>query len=76
MAWSNRLKNQLVTSRIQTRRASSAMNSIGADFSIVLRPDIAQRGSGFKVIRTAAEAEAYFQAPDVSVIAQRYFPPL
>jgi hypothetical protein len=52
------------------------MNSIGADFSIVLRPDIAQRGSGFKVIRTAAEAEAYFQAADLSVIAQRYIPPL
>lgn len=51
-----------------------AMQSIGPGFPIVLKPDVAQRGSGFKVARSAAEAEAYFRAVDVPVIAQKYVP--
>jgi membrane protein DedA with SNARE-associated domain len=55
-------------------RLEDGMQSIGSDFPIVLKPDVAQRGSGFKVVRTGAEAEAYFREVDVPVIAQRYIP--
>ena len=55
-------------------RLEDGMQSIGPDFPIVLKPDVAQRGSGFKVVRTEAEAEAYFREVDVPVIAQRYIP--
>jgi membrane protein DedA with SNARE-associated domain len=44
------------------------------NFPIVLKPDVAQRGSGFKVVRTVAEMEAYLGAVAVPVIAQRYIP--
>jgi membrane protein DedA with SNARE-associated domain len=44
------------------------------DFPIVLKPDVAQRGSGFRVLKTAAEAEAYLREVNVPVIAQRYIP--
>ncbi|MFZ0710738.1 MAG: VTT domain-containing protein [Terrimicrobiaceae bacterium] len=50
------------------------MQSIGSVFPIVLKPDVAQRGSGFKVVRSAADAESYFRAVDVPVIAQKYIP--
>ena len=44
------------------------------DFPIVLKPDVAQRGSGFRVVKTVGEAEAYLREVDVAVIAQRYIP--
>jgi hypothetical protein len=42
------------------------------DFPLVLKPDVAQRGSGFKIARTLADAEAYLAAVDVPVVAQEY----
>jgi len=41
-------------------------------FPLVLKPDVAQRGSGFKIARSTADAAAYFAAVDVPVVAQEY----
>ena len=43
-------------------------------FPLVLKPDVAQRGSGFKVIRSLPEAHAYLAGVPVSVVAQQYIP--
>jgi membrane protein DedA with SNARE-associated domain len=44
------------------------------EFPLVLKPDVAQRGSGFKVIRSLTEAAAYLSAVSVPVVAQKYIP--
>jgi membrane protein DedA with SNARE-associated domain len=41
-------------------------------FPLVLKPDVAQRGSGFKIARSMEDAAAYFAAVDVPVVAQEY----
>ena len=40
----------------------------------ILKPDIGQRGVGVKLIRTPAQAEAYFRQTDAPLLAQRYAP--
>ena len=59
-----------VADRVKCLR--DGMRLIGPDFPIVLKPDVAQRGSGFKVVRNALEAEDYLREVDVPIIAQRY----
>jgi membrane protein DedA with SNARE-associated domain len=59
-----------VTDRL--KRLSDGMKVIGPAFPIVLKPDVAQRGSGFKVIRDSAEAENYLHEVGVPIIAQQY----
>jgi len=44
------------------------------DFPLVLKPDVAQRGSGFKVVRSRAQALDYLASVPVSVVAQAYIP--
>lgn len=48
----------------------------GSDLSypLVLKPDVAQRGSGFKLVRSAVEAADYLRKVPVPVVAQRYIP--
>jgi membrane protein DedA with SNARE-associated domain len=41
---------------------------------VVLKPDIAERGAGFRVIRSRADAEAYLAATSEVLIAQRFHP--
>ncbi|HEY8901296.1 MAG TPA: VTT domain-containing protein [Chthoniobacterales bacterium] len=41
-------------------------------FPFVLKPDVAQRGSGFKVVRSMADAGAYLSTVDVAIVAQEY----
>ncbi|MGH8047795.1 MAG: VTT domain-containing protein [Chthoniobacterales bacterium] len=41
-------------------------------FPFVLKPDVAQRGSGFKIVRSMHDAAAYLAAVDVPVVAQEY----
>jgi hypothetical protein len=53
-------------------RLGNGMQLPGPDFPIVLKPDVAQRGSGFKVVRTAGEAQTYLREVAVPVIAQRF----
>lgn len=48
------------------------MQVIGSNFPIVLKPDVAQRGSGFKVVRDTAEAQAYLREVGVPIVAQQY----
>jgi hypothetical protein len=50
-------------------RLGNGMQLPGPDFPIVLKPDVAQRGSGFKVVRTAGEAQTYLRE-----VAFRYRP--
>ena len=59
-----------VADRVKCLR--DGMRLIGPDFPIVLKPDVAQRGSGFKVVRNAVEAEDYLREVDVPIVAQRY----
>jgi hypothetical protein len=59
-----------VTDRL--KRLSDGMKVIGPAFPIVLKPDVAQRGSGFKVVKNAAEAEKYLREVDVPIVAQQY----
>jgi len=56
----------------RVKRLTDGMRLIGPDFPIVLKPDVAQRGSGFKVVRNAVEAEDYLREVDVPIIAQQY----
>jgi hypothetical protein len=56
----------------RVNRLRDGMRLIGPDFPIVLKPDVAQRGSGFKVVRNAVEAEGYLREVDVPIIAQQY----
>jgi membrane protein DedA with SNARE-associated domain len=48
------------------------MGILGSDFPIVLKPDVAQRGSGFRVARSAAQAEEYLREVHVPIVAQEY----
>lgn len=43
-------------------------------YPFVLKPDVAQRGSGFKLARSADDAARYLHAAPVAVVAQRYVP--
>jgi hypothetical protein len=45
---------------------------LGSDFPIVLKPDVAQRGSGFRVVRSIAEAADYLREVHVPIVAQEY----
>lgn len=42
------------------------------EFPFVLKPDVAQRGSGFKVARTESDVRNYFAAVDIPIVAQKY----
>jgi hypothetical protein len=53
-------------------RLRKGLALVGPEFLMVLKPDVAQRGSGFKVVRNAAEAEEYLSRVAVPVIAQQY----
>ena len=44
------------------------------DYPLVLKPDVAQRGSGFRIVRSAAEAAAHLSANPEPLIAQEYLP--
>jgi membrane protein DedA with SNARE-associated domain len=50
----------------------AAMDASGLMFPLVLKPDLGQRGLGIKVVRSAAEAAAYFASMAHAVVAQRY----
>ena len=43
-------------------------------YPFVLKPDMGQRGNGFKVIRDEAEARKYLDRVPVSVVMQEYIP--
>lgn len=44
------------------------------DFPLVLKPNVGQRGAGFKLISCLAEAEQYLAQVKADVILQRYVP--
>lgn len=50
------------------------IGSSGLEFPFILKPDVGQRGSGFKIVKNAADASAYLDAVRVPVVAQRYVP--
>jgi hypothetical protein len=46
----------------------------GLDFPFVLKPDFAQRGSGFKVVRSWESALVYLERVTAPLVLQRYIP--
>ncbi|MFO1512818.1 MAG: DedA family protein [Verrucomicrobiota bacterium] len=47
---------------------------LGLDFPFILKPDVGQRGSGIKLIRSDEQAEAYLRQMAARLVAQRYAP--
>jgi membrane protein DedA with SNARE-associated domain len=43
-------------------------------FPLVLKPDVGQRGSGVRLVRTEAEARDYLRAMPLAAVAQEYAP--
>ena len=55
-------------------RLIAQMREMGWSFPIVLKPDVGQRGTGVKLIRSDDDAAAYLDAVIGSVVAQPYHP--
>jgi membrane protein DedA with SNARE-associated domain len=47
---------------------------LGLDFPFILKPDVGQRGTGVKLIRSAEQAAAYLRQTSAPLVAQRYAP--
>ena len=45
---------------------------LSIDYPVVLKPNVGQRGAGFKLVSSEAEAERYFTQVKADVILQRY----
>lgn len=54
------------------RQIDRLLDSGALVFPFVLKPDIGQRGSGFKVIRDRSAAEAYLAAMPSAIVAQTF----
>lgn len=50
----------------------SGFEAAGFSYPVVLKPDVAQRGSGFRVIRNHSAAVAYFSSVSAPVVCQAY----
>jgi hypothetical protein len=61
-----------LTERLQVLKTLVSHHSVA--FPFVLKPDVAQRGAGFRIIRSWAEAEQYLAQVLPAVILQRYAP--
>jgi membrane protein DedA with SNARE-associated domain len=46
----------------------------GLDFPLVLKPDVGQRGSGVRLVRTEDEARRYLRTMPLAAVAQEYAP--
>ena len=53
---------------------SAWMAREGLDFPLVLKPDVGQRGSGVRLVRTEAEARSYLRSMPLAAVAQEYAP--
>ncbi len=63
-------------SDIHRKLILAQLNQVGADFPLVAKPDVGQRGAGVQVIRTAEELWDYIEAfpEDDAVILQQKVP--
>lgn len=61
-----------VVERMAALREGLSKESL--DLPFIVKPDVAQRGSGFKVIRNLASAETYLSEVPVPVVVQKYIP--
>lgn len=50
------------------------MANQGVNFPIVLKPDVGQRGSGVRLVRTEDEARTYLRDMPLALVAQEYAP--
>lgn len=50
------------------------MTEADIDYPLILKPDVGQRGSGVRLVRTLDEASTYLAEADFTVIAQEYCP--
>ena len=51
---------------------SESLASKGWRFPVILKPDVGQRGSGVKLVRTLTEARAYLESESNTVVVQPY----
>lgn len=61
----------------EAQRATALADGMAArdlDYPLVLKPDVGQRGSGFRIVRSAAEAAAHLGASPEPLIAQEFLP--
>ncbi len=56
--------------RLRTLQGICEEHSIS--YPLVLKPNVGQRGEGFKLVASLAEAEQYLEAVDADVVLQRY----
>lgn len=54
--------------------ALARMQALGLNFPIILKPDLAEKGFGLKLARSADDVRAYFAAEPDDVIFQAYHP--
>lgn len=52
--------------------ALRAMHLLGLEYPIVLKPDVGERGSGVRIIRSEAEVGAYFRKVERDTLVQEY----
>ena len=57
-------------------RFQAFRNAHGLSWPVVLKPDVGERGAGVAIIRSDAEAEAYFTSAGSDVLAQEFVPGL
>jgi len=50
------------------------VKTTGAEYPVILKPDLGFRGSGFKLIRSREEARRYLEKVPLPVVAQHYVP--
>jgi membrane protein DedA with SNARE-associated domain len=50
------------------------MDSGDPGFPFVLKPDIGQRGAGFRIVRTRDEARGYLEQTQAALVVQEYLP--
>lgn len=54
------------------QRLASLRREHGLSYPFVLKPNVGQRGAGFRLVRFAAEAEQYLAQVESDVVLQRY----
>jgi len=55
-------------------RFASQLAQAGWTFPIILKPDVGERGTGVRLIRTIEQAHEYLQTTDATTIAQPFHP--
>lgn len=60
--------------RQRARHLEAAISLLRLQFPVVLKPDVGQRGAGFRVVRSITEASDYLARVPAALVLQRYVP--